>query len=338
MIENEYLVNLDVIIIKNVIAAAGLSHEFVSEKALFRDKNFLDECFDKKTMPKTYYMLLCDFFNIGYPTFSSDDKYVFAKDDNRATKVEHQLSANAKVTSPMDNIEVKNMNKTTVRKTRSKVNDGSIVEFNKDELKTLLKNSNINRVKFCINHNKSAGYIYTCMQTCRMDKIFYDELIKELNNDIAKIEEKLMNNAKRVYHSEKADEAYKAKIKDLIKQTGKSQSEISVMCNMSKSYISAQLATNHLLNDNVYNMIVQLANAAQDNSTVEERTEKAFNTIEQVKSDEIFQEVVPEKIDLVKVTINNKSYILVDEEKFNKLIDSLAMSTDILEYVSRVTK
>ena len=38
MIEKEeYLVNLDVAIIKNVIAAAGLSHEFVSENALFRD-------------------------------------------------------------------------------------------------------------------------------------------------------------------------------------------------------------------------------------------------------------------------------------------------------------
>ena len=72
--------------------------------------------------------------------------------------------------------------------------------------------------------------------------------------------------------------------------------------------------------------------------TVTEQAEKVFTTIEKVKSDEIFQEVVPEKIDLVKVTINNKSYVLVDEEKFNKLLDSLALSNEVLEYVSRVTK
>lgn len=38
------------------------------------------------------------------------------------------------------------------------------------------------------------------------------------------------------------------------------------------------------------------------------------------------------------ITADNKSYILVDEEKFNKLIASLTASTEMLEYVGRLAK
>ena len=336
MIEKEeYLVNLDVAIIKNVIAAAGLSHEFVSENALFRDKNFLDDCLAKQTMPKTNYMLLCEFFKIGYPTFSSDDKYVFAKEDSRVNNVAHALKSSATIDSPMQNVKV-----STAKKTRSKVSDGSIVEFDKEELQKLLKTVKFNRFEFCTSHNRSAGYINTCMQTCRMDKTIYEDLMNELKNAPTA---NATTKPTRPRKAENADASYIAEVKALIKMTGYSRAEIAKMCGMSPTYINYCFSTNHKLNEAVYNKIVELANNQKSETpvvepTVTEQAEKVFTTIEKVKSDEIFQEVVPEKIDLVKVTINNKSYVLVDEEKFNKLLDSLALSNEVLEYVSRVTK
>lgn len=335
--KEEYLVNLDVAIIENVIAAAGLSHEFVSENALFRDKNFLDDCLVKKTMPKTHYILLCDFFKINYPTFSSDDKYVFAKEDSRANKVEHKLASGANVDSPMKNVKV-----STAKKTRSKVGDGSIIEFNKEELQKLLKTVKFNRVEFCKAHNRSIGYINSCMQTSRMDKTIYEELMNELKNAPAANIVKETKPA-RPRRAELADASYIAEVKALIKMTGYSRAEIAKMCGMSSTYINYCFSTVHKLNETVYNKIVELANNQKSETpvvkpAVTEQAEKVFTTIEKVKSDEIFQEVVPEKIDLVKVTINNKSYVLVDEEKFNKLLDSLALSNEVLEYVSRVAK
>ena len=319
----EYLVNLDVDIIENVIAAAGLTKDFVSSKALFKPDNYLSEKLSQKIMPKLEYTLLCDFFKVAYPTFSTDGKYVFAKNDEYNTnKVKHEMNSEVK-------IEVPTVDRSTAKKTRTKTSE--TIRFNKEELKELLKNHKFNRMEFCTLHGRSAGYINTCMQNCRMDKKFYDALMTELKSTEPVTEKQTVDTNGL---------SYKDHLKQLIKKTGYNQTQLSEMCGMSKTYISYCIATGNKINDRVYNKIVELANGTA--TKVEEVKPETKPTVvtelpkeESTNAEKIFKEVIPAKIDLVKVSIGGKNYVLIEEDKLNRLADSLKMSTEILEYISR---
>lgn len=199
---------------------------------------------------------------------------------------------------------------------------GNTITIDADAIKARLKKLKINMGDYSIEHGKSASYLSYSLSHGKLDKDFYNELVTYMDSKDDTI--------KPVEIKSTTEDNYNENIKALIKKTGKTQKEVSILCGMSPSYISYCLTTKTKLNEKVYNKIMQLADEykADDKATISPMP----------KTTEIFQEVVPEKIDLVKVTIDNKSYILVDEEKFNKLIASLTASTEMLEYVGRLTK
>ena len=323
----EYLVNLDVDIIENVITSAGLTKDIVSSKALFKPDNYLSEKISQKTMPKPEYILLCDFFKVSYSTFSSDGKYVFAKNDTSNTdKVKHEMTPSAKIKIPK-------VEQSTVKTTRTKTNETICID--KNELNVQIKAAKINKAEFCLNHNRSAGYINICMKSNRMNKKFYEALmqtIKSSNKTESIIESKIKKTRKKKT-TIKVDPNYGKHIKELVKKTGLSAKELSIKGGRYASYISYCIHKNCKLDDKVYNMLLELA--GESNKIIESTSAKVTDI---PKANSVFNEVVPEKIDLVKVIIDNKSYILINEEKFNKLIASLTASTEMLEYVGRLAK
>lgn len=199
---------------------------------------------------------------------------------------------------------------------------GNTITVDADAIKARLKKLKINMADYSIEHGKSVSYLSYSLNHGRLDKDFYNELVTYMDSK--------ESNIKPVEIKSTTEDNYTDNIKALIKKTGKTQKDVSILCGMSPSYISYCLATGTKLNEKVYNKIIQLV----DGHNIDDKA-----TIQPMpKTTEIFREVVPEKIDLVKVTIDNKSYILVDEEKFNKLIASLTASTEMLEYVGRLAK
>lgn len=281
------LIKIESEVIKNVINASGLTTEYVSEKVLHKPTEFLNEALAKQLMPKTEFVLLCNFFKVGSVVFS-----------------------------------VNNSKRQVLEKMKRSYKKGNTITVDADVIKTRLKKLKINMGDYSIEHGKSASYLSYSLKQGKLDKDFYNELVSYMDSKEDTI--------KTVEIKSTTKDNYNENIKALIKKTGKTQKEVSVLCGMSPSYISYCLTTGTKLNEKVYNKILQLADVYKaDNKT----------TIQPMsKTTEIFQEVVPKKIDLVKVTIDNKSYILVDEEKFNKLIASLTASTEMLEYVGRLTK
>lgn len=199
---------------------------------------------------------------------------------------------------------------------------GNTIAVDADAIKARLKKLKINMADYSIEHGKSVSYLSYSLNHGKLDKDFYNELVAYMDSK--------EGNVKPVESKSTIEDNYTDNIKALIKKTGKTQKEVSILCGMSPSYISYCLATGTKLNEKVYNKIIQLVDGhnIDDKATVQPMP----------KTTKIFQEVIPEKIDLVKVTIDNKSYILVDEEKFNKLIASLTASTEMLEYVGRLAK
>lgn len=199
---------------------------------------------------------------------------------------------------------------------------GNTIVVDADAIKARLKKLKINMADYSIEHGKSVSYLSYSLNLGKLDKDFYNELVAYMDSK--------EGNIKPVESKSTIEDNYTDNIKALIKKTGKTQKEVSILCGMSPSYITYCLATGTKLNEKVYNKIIQLV----DGHNIDDKA-----TIQPMpKTTKIFQEVIPEKIDLVKVTIDNKSYILVDEEKFNKLIASLTASTEMLEYVGRLTK
>lgn len=218
---------------------------------------------------------------------------------------------------------VNDSRKQVSEKVKRSYKKGNIIVVDAEVIKARLKKLKINMADYSIEHGKNVSYLSYSLNHGRLDKDFYNELVTYMDSKEGNI---------KSVETTTADN-YIDNVKALIKKTGKTQKEVSILCGMSPSYISYCLATGTKLNDRVYNKIVRLVDEyntykADDKTTI-------YPT---PKTTEIFQEVVPEKIDLVKVTIDNKSYILVDEEKFNKLIASLTASTEMLEYVGRLAK
>lgn len=374
--ENEYLVNLDVKIIKASMGAAGVVSSFIDSRVIFKEVGFLDKCLEEKKMPKTQYMMLCNFFQVIYPTFSTDGKYVFAKDHtSNKGDVEHELT-----TKKIDIIQYHDNSK-PARPGRKK-NSENVIEFDKDELTNKLNNSTTRRTEFAIRMGKSQGYINTCMQTGRMDKTFYEALIQELERTKVENSTDATPTAKSKVAKPKVDRpkvvkpvditdyaSYKTKMKDLIKKTGKMSKDIAVECGMGATYISYCFSNEKYLNSKVEEYISNLAGEDQPTNDTSEASRMTLesdkngtnNTLNMSpesdnistsepkmssKSDKnlqesaktiipIFNEIVPNKIDLVKISIDGKNYVLVEEDKLNRLVDSLKMSTEILEYISR---
>lgn len=362
----EYLVNLDVNVIKATIIAAGLNNNYIESKVVFKEEGFIDKCLAEKKMPKATYIMLCDFFRVLYPTFSTDGKYVFAQNhENNTQDVEHVLTA-TKINVPKYNEE--NQPKTKSGRKREVI---GIVEFDKVELQAKLKASNIKRAEFCINHGKSAGYINSCMQTGRMHESFYNELMKVLN-DVRPVVVKKIDSVPVITVPETEDKNilsdadYKAKMKDLIKKTGKTSKDISIECGMGPTYVSYCFSNGKRLNNKVENYIIQLS-SINENTVIDDTPEVSRISPKNTKTDDnkvlnmssesdknshsgvnlsesaktiipLFNEIVPAQIDLVKISIDGKNYVLVEEDKFNRLVDSLKMSTEILEYISRETQ
>lgn len=387
--ENEYLVNLDVKIIKASMGAAGVVSSFIDSRVIFKEVGFLDKCLEEKKMPKTQYMMLCNFFQVIYPTFSTDGKYVFAKDHtSNKGEVEHKLT-----TKKIDVIQYHDNSK-PARPGRKK-NSENVIEFDKDELNNKLNNSTTRRTEFAIRMGKSQGYINTCMQTGRMDKTFYEALIQELertkvenSTDVKPTAKPKVARPKVVKPADITDYAsYKTKMKDLIKKTGKMSKDIAVECGMGATYISYCFSNEKYLNSKVEEYISNLAGEDQptndtseasrmtlesdkngtnntlnmspesDNiSTSEPKMSSKSDSLDSNPTNEmslksnnnlqesaktiipIFNEIVPNKIDLVTVEINKKKYVLIEKDIINRLVDSLKMSTEILEYISRETQ
>lgn len=215
---------------------------------------------------------------------------------------------------------VNDSRKQVSEKVKRSYKKGNTIAVDADTIKARLKKLKINMADYSIEHGKSVSYLSYSLNHGKLDKDFYNELVAYMDSKEGNIKST-------------TEDDYNENIKALIKKTGKTQKEVSLLCGMSPSYIAYCLATGNKLNDKVYNKILRLVD--------EYNTYKADDTATTQptpKTTEIFQEVVPEKIDLVKVTIDNKSYVLVDEEKFNKLIASLTASTEILEYVGRLAK
>ena len=289
------LVKIESEVIKNVIDASGLTTEYVSKKVLHKPTEFLNEALARQSMPKTEFVLLCNFFRVGSVVFSTNGKV--STNDSRK-----QVSEKMKRSYKKQNT----------------------IDVDADAIKARLKKLKINMSDYSIEHGKSVSYLSYSLNHGKIDKDFYNELVVYMDSKEGKV--------KPVEAKPTNENNYSEQVKALIKKTGKTQKDVSIMCGMSPSYISYCLATGTKLNDKVYNKIVQLA---EDTSSKNQTT---IHSILKAKTTEIFQEVVPEKIDLVKVTIDNKSYVLVDEEKFNKLIASLTASTEMLEYVGRLAK
>lgn len=282
------LIKIESEVIRNVINASGLTTEYVSEKVLHKQTEFLNEALAKQSVPKTEFVLLCNFFRVGSAVFSVNDS-----------------------------------RKQVSEKVKRSYKKGNTITVDADAIKARLKKLKINMADYSIEHGKSVSYLSYSLNHGRLDKDFYNELVTYMDSK--------EDNIKSVETT--TEDNYIDTVKALIKKTGKTQKEVSILCGMSPSYISYCLATGTKLNEKVYNKIIRLV----DEYNTYKADDKA--TIQPIpKTTEIFQEVVPEKIDLVKVTIDNKSYILVDEEKFNKLIASLTASTEMLEYVGRLTK
>lgn len=289
------LVKIESEVIRNVIDASGLTTEYVSEKVLHKPTEFLNEALAKQSMPKTEFVLLCNFFRVGSVVFL----------------------ANGKVSTNDSRKQVSEKMKRSYKKQNT-------IDVDANAIKARLKKLKINMSDYSIEHGKSVSYLSYSLNHGKIDKDFYNELVAYMDSKEGKV--------KPAETKPTNENNYSEHVKALIKKTGKTQKDVSIMCGMSPSYISYCLATGTKLNDKVYNKIVQLA---EDTSSKNQTT---IHSIPKAKTTEIFQEVVPEKIDLVKVTIDNKSYVLVDEEKFNKLIASLTASTEILEYVGRLAK
>lgn len=289
------LVKIESEVIRNVIDASGLTTEYVSEKVLHKPTEFLNEALAKQSMPKTEFVLLCNFFRVGSVVFLANGK-----------------------------VSTNNSRKQVSEKMKRSYKKQNTIDVDANAIKARLKKLKINMSDYSIEHGKSVSYLSYSLNHGKIDKDFYNELVAYMDSKEGKV--------KPAETKPTNENNYSEHVKALIKKTGKTQKDVSIMCGMSPSYISYCLATGTKLNDKVYNKIVQLA---EDTSSKNQTT---IHSIPKAKTTEIFQEVVPEKIDLVKVTIDNKSYVLVDEEKFNKLIASLTASTEILEYVGRLAK
>lgn len=339
MKEEEYLVNLDVNIIKASMNAANIDYKFIDTEVLNKKEGFLKTCLNKKVMPKEEYILLCEFFKVLCTTFSSDGKYVFSKThkDNK-TKVTHVLKSNK-----LNVVNHDKENKVS-RRRKNQIND-NIVVFDPAELKDKIKTTKINCTKISAKYGKSASYINSCLYTGKMDKSVYNDLINEIETTLKQPDDYL---------------EYKKKMVLLIKKSGKTMYSLSTECGMNKSYISYCLNNNRQINDKVEAYIIKCANDtnnkysikctkdADNNKKVNNKSIETLKNVDnkisntQHKNDTVshsetnkvqINEVIPINVNLTKVEINNKKYVLIKESDFNNLKNVLNLSNNIIEHL-----
>ena len=340
MKEEEYLVNLDVNIIKASMNAANIDYKFIDTEVLSKKEGFLETCLNKKVMPKEEYIVLCEFFKVLCTTFSSDGKYVFSKTHkNNKTKVAHILKS--------DKLNVVNHDKenNVSRHRRNQIND-SIVVFDPVELKNKIKTAKINCTEISTRFGKSASYINSCLYTGKMDKLVYNNLISNIEIAFKKQPDDYLE--------------YKKKIQLLIKKSGKTMYSLSAECGMNKSYISYCLNNNRKINDKVEAYISKCANGTNINNSIDSNknidsnkkvnnksieTPKTVNnkiSNTQNKNDMVshsetnkvqINEVIPINVNLSRVEINNKKYVLIEESDFNNLKNVLNLSNNIIEHL-----
>ena len=128
-----------------------------------------------------------------------------------------------------------------------------------------------------------------------------------------------------------------AELSAKLKATNINRAEFAAQHNKSKMYINYCCSTGKMDKD-FYDALLEAISTNQKTETKASYENKTSSEVEIKQSEDIhikpiFNEVTPKKVDLVKVVVNNKKYVLIEEAKLNMLVNSLRLSTDVLNYI-----
>lgn len=122
-----------------------------------------------------------------------------------------------------------------------------------------------------------------------------------------------------------------------LKATNINRADFAAQHNKSKMYINYCCSTGKMDKD-FYDELLEAISVNQKTEPKTSYENKASSEVEIKQSEDIhtkpiFNEVTPKKVDMVKVVIENKTYVLIEESKLNMLVNSLRLSTDVLNYI-----